>query len=479
MKKETLDLLKDYLDDDLKDILYGDAEKAKERLAEKTDDEWLADAEEKYESRLIPLFRAMKKADEKPSDSAEDEVTDQAIRAHEFTGLFARGLLRKSSKMMSIGDVFKLHYIARMASFQMENIKERTDHRVAGKTPGLLRDMERVIDPLLDPQYKAAYIEHQAELIEATQKTFDQAESQLFKLGKKASSRSGFGVLLALIIWIVGGLFIWNTFGHVWNWAYDFIDRVFFPLILFFWVIPILYAVIIGFLFLWVGTEISELSCKSSDKKLKEKIAELKSDAAFSVRNTEAAKNVDAFDQDLPSAFRSYTGHMALAAVAAITGEKSVAQIARRAQDGSTWFTRRYKKRSIDAKPYDAAIASLLYDKIPDETDVFAAYTLMCEQNEDGYGGSFRSDFYANYIDAEKENLSIRGKLIYCFVNYCLEALKEGEKNGRKRPGFAALLEEFHKGNYYMKVDNDNYSRIHTQIRGNNALIDWHLGRKP
>ena len=482
MKKETMTLIENYLDDDLKDMLRSDSEKVEERLLKKSETQWLDEAAEKHKSPLIPLFSAMKKAEEKPSDSAEDEVTDQAIRAHEFTGLFTRGLLRqKSNRKLSVGGFFKLHYISKMASLQMKNVKEQTDHRVSVNPSNLLKDMGKVTDPLLDPQYKAAYIRYQADLVEATQESFDKAEPQLASLGKKASKRSGIGVLFALIIWIVGALFIWNTFGHVWNWAFDFIDHVFFPLILFFWVIPILYALIVGFFFLWVGTEISELFCKDADKKLKIKITELKADAEHSLRNTESAKILEEADCNIPRGFRDYAGHIALSAIAALTGETKIRQLASKADDDSTWLTRKYKKYSGEDKPYANSVASLLYDTIPDETDVFAAFTLLCRRKElaEGYdgGGGFSGDnFLSEFMDVEKDDIRIRGKLLFCFVNYALNTLKEGENKNKKRPGFAALLQEIHTGNYYLKVDNDNYSRIHTYIRSNKMLIDWHLG---
>lgn len=476
MKKETLDLLKDYLDDDLKDILYGDPKKAEERMTNKSDEDWLEEAAEKHKSPLIPLFSAVKKADENPSARAENEVIDQAIRAHAFMGARMRHIMHPSERVVPIADIFKMYYVSKMGELEIENAKESTVNPIALGSSHFLKDADKVVGPLLDPQYKAAYIKHQAELMEATQETFDDAEPQLFKLGKKASKRSGFGVLLALIVWIIGGLFIWNTFGHVWNWAFDFIDRVFFPLILFFWVIPILYAVIVGFFFLWVGAEISELSCKSSDKKLKAKIEELKSDAAYSVRDTEAAKTVDAVDGKLPRDFRDYTGHWALVAVAALTDERRITDLARKADDDSTWLTRKYKKHPVEDKPYSAAISSLLYDKIPKETDVFIAYTLMCRRRE-LENKDANDDFINDFSGIEKDDLFIRGKMIFCLVNYALTLLKDGEKNGKKHPGFASMLQRLHTEHPYLKLDNDNFSRINTHLRGSRSLIDWHLGK--
>lgn len=477
MKKETRTALKDHLDDELKALLDKDPAKLEEQLNKRTDDEWLAEAETQHKSPLIPLFRAMKKAEENPSQTAERDVWDTAFAADDYAGIFLRKALKRSDRMISASEYLELYYISRMSSYQIQNKQSEQSHRVALSPSTLLKNEAAVTGPLLDPAYKAAYIKHRVELTEATQETFDKAEPSLAPLAKRAEKRGGTGAILAFLVWIIGGLFIWNTFGGVWNWAFEFIDAVFFPLILFFWVIPILYALIVAGLFLWLGTVVSDFFTKGANKKLDAKLTELKSDAAYSVRNTEAAKIVDQFDKKLPHDFRNYAGHMALAAVAALTGETSMTDLGHQADDESTWFTRLHKKYVTDEKLYDGAIGALLREDHPTDTDVFCAYTLLNKRRVAASGFSTET-FLHRFMTSEKENKAIRGKLLACFTNFFLDTLRDAQKENTKYPGMAKLLKDLHEDNYAFNVDDKTYLRFHTNMRSAKSLIDWHLGIK-
>ena len=473
MKKETLDALKDHLDGDLRELLTTDPQKLQESMLNKTEDAYFQDGMHRHKNPRLPLFHALQQEYNTPSWQATRDVLSAAVKADEFHTAVNKYEQALKSGAASV-NVVEYDYYRSMAELHGEK-EPKEQLRMAIPYPSMMENASKISQDLKDPEYLRLSAEYRAQLAQATQKVFNNAESTLLSMTKKSGKRSGVSTILSLAVWGAGGWFILRTLGPVWRWAHTFFTDHLTPLMLFFWLVPILYAVILGIITLVTGSYIYDIPSKGPNDNLKNKIEELKTKAEHSVSTCEAARKLWKYDQHMPKEFRDYGSRLVLSATSVIYQENFMIKLCALADNEQTWLTRMYIPKATDQLPYASQINDLLYQDKPTPRNIFLAHTLKRKQQHlyDDPGTPEFTGVFVSHWDDHYENGQKMAE--YVFKNY-FDMLQKGMDQNTPMPQTALMLQTIHKATqpyFYHGQGIKVWAQYGHRI---NAMNRFHLG---